>query len=84
MFDHFTRHPQSVDETYMEHMGVASSFGFRMIGAGCACLVHAILPFACIKTGSLAITELHERMVTKRNRHAAAPVDGRMVSGAGD
>ncbi len=34
MFDHFTRHPQSVDETYLEHMGVASSFGFRMIGAG--------------------------------------------------
>jgi hypothetical protein len=84
MFDLFTRHPKSVDETYLEHMGVASSFGFRMIGAGIACLIHGLLPFACVKTGSAAITDLHDRMVVNRNRHAPAPVDGRMVSGAGD
>ena len=84
MFDLFTRHPQSVDETYMEHMGVASSFGFRMIGAGISCLIHGLLPFACVKTGSATITELHGRMVHNRNRHAPTSVDGRMVSGAGD
>ncbi len=83
MFELFTRHPRTVDETYLEHMGVASSFGLRMIVAGCACMIHALLPFACVKTGSVAITELHERMVTKRNRHAA-PAGGRMVTGAGD
>lgn len=66
----FTEHPASVDETYGEHMGVAASFGGRMILAGFACLVHALLPFLFIKTGSAAITELHERMVTKRRRHA--------------
>ena len=77
----FTEHPASVDETYGEHMAVAGSFGVRMIVAGLACLVHALLPFLFVKTGSLAITELHERMVAKRRRHApgrlAAYRDGR-------
>ena len=66
----FTEHPASVDETYGEHMGVATSFGVRMVLAGLACLIHAVLPFLFVKTGSKAITELHERMVAKRRRHA--------------
>ena len=66
----FTEHPASVDETYLEHMGAATSFGTHMILAGLACLVHAVLPFLFIKTGSQAISTLHERMVTKRRRHA--------------
>ena len=71
----FTEHPASVDETYMEHMGVATSFGVHMILAGVACLVHAIFPFLFVKTGSLAISTLHERMVTKRRRHASGRLD---------
>ena len=66
----FTEHPASVDETYGEHLAVATSFGARMVLAGLACLVHAVLPFLFVKTGSAAITELHERMVAKRRRHA--------------
>lgn len=66
----FTEHPASVDETYGEHMRAAGGFGVRMIGAGLACLVHALLPFLFVKTGSVAVTELHERMVAKRRRHA--------------
>ena len=64
----FTDHPHSVGETYLEHMGVALSFGLRLLGAGLACLVHAFLPFLFTKTGSRTITVLHERMVTKRAR----------------
>lgn len=67
----FTDHPASVDETYGEHLVMASAFGLRMIGAGLACLVHAVLPFLFVKTGSIAITELHGRMVTNRNRKLA-------------
>lgn len=66
----FTEHPNSVNETYTEHMGVATSFGIKMIAGGLACLVHAILPFAFTRTGSRTITELHERMVTARVRNA--------------
>ena len=65
----FTEHPTSVDETYVEHMGVASGFGLRMLLGGMACLVHAVLPFLCVTTGSETIGDLHERMVANRRRH---------------
>ena len=62
MFDAFTRHPRTVDETYVEHMGVAWSFGFTLLGAGLACIVHGILPFAFEKTGSQTVRRLNERL----------------------
>lgn len=68
----FTEHPRSVNETYFEHMGVATSFGRRMIFAGLACLVHGLFPFLFTKTGSRAITTLHTEMTTARIRNAPA------------
>ena len=48
---------------------------------GIACLLHALLPFLFVKTGSRIITELHDRMVANRARQAAptpaAPRDDR-------
>ena len=73
---HFKEHPASVGESYTEHMGQAASFGFRLVFAGVACLVHAALPFLFVKTGSRAIIELNERMVLKRHadqRKASSP-----------
>lgn len=66
----FTEHPESVGETYFEHMGMALSFAGRMAYGAAACLVHAFLPFLCLKTGSETITELHDRMVTNRVKNA--------------
>jgi hypothetical protein len=66
----FTEHPASVDETYGEHFLVASSFSMKLFAAACACALHAFLPFLFEKTGSRMITELHDRMVTNRNRKA--------------
>lgn len=64
----FTEHPASVGETYFEHLCNAASFSIRMLGGGLACLVHAFLPFLFVKTGSAAITELHDRMVVNRSK----------------
>ncbi|VVD86952.1 capsule biosynthesis protein [Pandoraea iniqua] len=69
----FTEHPASVGENYTQHLGSAVSFALPLLGAGLACLVHALLPFAFEKTGSKIIVRLHERMVTHRHRHGAAP-----------
>ena len=71
----FTEHPASVDETYSEHMVMAAGFSWRLLLASLACIVHAFLPFLFEKTGSRMITDLHDRMVSNRNRHgpAAAP-----------
>jgi hypothetical protein len=74
--DAFTEHPASVGESYGEHMGVACGFATRLLLASLACYVHALLPFLFVKTGSRAITELHERMVLHRQRHPAAGAAG--------
>lgn len=65
---YLTEHPESVGETYGEHLRHATGFGVRMVWAGIACMIHAVLPFLFVKTGSRAICELHERMVTNRRR----------------
>ena len=62
----FTEHPASVGESYWGHLLRASWFGGKMLlGAG-ACFVHALFPFVFVKTGSQAITQLHDAMVTNR------------------
>lgn len=62
----FTEHPASVGETYVEHLCVAFGFGFRMLAAGAASVVHGIFPFLFTKTGSTAIRELHARLSEPR------------------
>lgn len=68
----FTEHPASVGEGYLEHCAVAFGFGARMILAGFACLVHGLLPFMFVRTGSRAINELNDRMIAKRRGEVAA------------
>ncbi len=62
----FTEHPASVNETYFEHMEMSASFSFWLLIAGFCALVHAVLPFLFVKTGSKIITRLHDRMVLNR------------------
>jgi Family of unknown function (DUF6356) len=62
----FTDHPASVGESYTQHLFRAVYFGVRMVFAGLACLVHGILPFLFVRTGSRAIAELNDRMVVSR------------------
>ena len=66
--DMFREHPASVGETYVEHLGVATSFGLSLIRAGLACLIHAVLPFLFTAYGRSTIADLHRRMVTHRDR----------------
>ena len=68
----FEDHPASVGETYWQHLCSAWGFSWRMALASLACLVHALLPFLFEKTGSKAITQLHDRMVVNRHRNAAS------------
>jgi hypothetical protein len=64
----FTDQPATVGESYLQHMGVAGSFGWAMLKGAGACFVHALLPFLFVKTGSATITGLHDRMVLHRRR----------------
>jgi len=67
----FTEHPESVGESYTEHLGMAFSFSAALFAGAVACLVHAILPFLFVKTGSNIIAGLHDRMVANRDRRYA-------------
>lgn len=64
----FIDHPESVGESYGEHLLVALSFGTTMVAAGLACIVHALVPGLFVRTGSAAVSRLHDRMVTSRRR----------------
>ncbi len=66
--DLFQAHPKSVGETYGMHLVQALSFSGRLLVAGCACLVHAVLPFLFVKTASHTVDELYDRMVLHRSR----------------
>jgi len=57
----FLTHPQSVDESYAEHMAFAGRFSGKLFLAAGAALVHAVLPFLFEKTASRMIAEMYAR-----------------------
>ena len=71
----FIDHPASVNETYLEHLGVASRFGGRLILIGLACFVHGIVPGCFKTTGSDEVRRLNERLQSRRP--SAQAHDGR-------
>jgi hypothetical protein len=66
MKNFFTAHPETVGETYWQHMAVALSFAGGLFVAAFAALVHAFFPAWFEKTASAKITCLHDRMVCNR------------------
>jgi len=69
----FTEHPATVGETYGEHFAQSSRFGFKLLRAGAACLMHGLAPFLFKSTGSDAIRELHDIMVVNRAHQTRRP-----------
>jgi Family of unknown function (DUF6356) len=63
--DLFTDHPTTAGESYTEHMRAALSFAGPLATAAGAALVHAFLPFLCVRTASLTVNKLHERMARR-------------------
>ena len=68
----FTDHPETVGESYMEHLESASGFAATMFAGAVACFLHGLFPFAFQKSGSRRIVALHERMVANRRRNPSA------------
>ena len=66
-------HPRDIGETYSEHATHALFIGTRMIMAGLACLVHALLPGLFVKTASNTVDNII-RLMEKRT--AAGPSVG--------
>lgn len=62
----FFEHPQSVEETYTEHLVFAMKFSFSLFVAALAAMVHALIPSLCERTASRKIGELHDRMHNRK------------------
>ena len=64
----FTEHPRQVGESYAAHFANAAMFGLQMLAGGLAVLIHAVLPFLFVRTGSRTMAKLHHRMTGRNSR----------------
>lgn len=58
----FLDHLRSVDESYFEHLLFAGGFALRLMGAGVAALVYALVSCLFEKTASQMITQMHDKI----------------------
>lgn len=68
----FYEHPRSLGMSWAGHGAGALKIGARMIGAGAACVVHAVVPALFTETAGRTVIDLHEHM-TKRKAGSANP-----------
>ena len=71
--NYFTRHLDSVDESYIQHGRHALGFAVLLFVGSLVCLVHAACPFLFERAGSDIIRRLHDRMVVNRHRLTPKP-----------
>jgi len=65
----FQAHPDDIGESYGEHAGHAAVIGIRMLAAGLACLIHALIPGLFVRTASNTV---HGIVALMRARETAA------------
>ncbi len=62
----FTEHPRSLGMSWASHAAGAGKIGAQLIGAGAACLVHAIVPGLFTETAGRMITGMYDHMMQRR------------------
>ncbi len=63
----FLAHPRSVNESYLQHAGVALRISMLLFGAAMAALVHALVPSLFKTTASSTIKALHGKVASRSN-----------------
>ena len=63
----FLEHPRDAGESYTEHFGVASRFGWRLLKAACCAFCHAIVP------------AMHKTTASDTVRTMAGELNGRAI-----
>jgi hypothetical protein len=69
----FLAHPRTVDETYREHFAFALRIGARLLMAGSAAVVHAIVPCLCQTTASRIVLSMNADIVARRAKAGQSP-----------
>lgn len=71
-------HLRDAGEGYLEHLRFAALVGGMLIGAGIACVIHALVPAFCTRTASRTV----ERLGRLFNDRSALPTVAAESSGA--
>ena len=58
----FVDHPREVEESYLEHLGAASSYGFRLLGAAGFAFLHALVPGVAKTAASDRIKDMADEL----------------------
>jgi uncharacterized protein DUF6356 len=69
----FRAHPRKVGEGYLEHMAFAARFAGRMLAAGAAALVHALVPCLFETTASRMVRAIVAELDSRRRGVAERP-----------
>jgi hypothetical protein len=63
----FTEHPRSLGMTWVSHGAGAVRIGVELLGAGAACIIHAIVPGWFTETAGRTVIRLHDHMVKRKS-----------------
>ena len=68
----FFDHPRSLGMSWWGHGVGALDIGVKLVGAGLACLIHAVVPGVFTQTAGKTITGMYDHMM-RRKAGAADP-----------
>ena len=68
----FVEHPRSLGMSWAEHGVGAVAIGATLVGAGVACLVHAVVPGWFTQTAGKTVTRIYDH-IQSRKAGAADP-----------
>jgi hypothetical protein len=68
----FREHPRSLGMGWASHALGAVAIGVRLIGAGLACLIHAVIPGVFTQTAGKTVIHMHDHMM-RRKAGATSP-----------
>lgn len=68
----FSEHPAAVGESYATHGRTAAGFGLRLLAAGAACWVHALVPALFPDAASRTVRDLNDELGRRSATRARA------------
>jgi uncharacterized protein DUF6356 len=66
----FMEHPRSLGMSWGSHAAGAVRIGARLIGAGCAALVHAVVPGWFTDTAGKTVTSVYDHIQSRKANSA--------------
>jgi len=70
----FVDHPRSLGMTWAEHGAGAVKIGVELLGAGCAAIIHALVPGLFTETAGRTVTRIYDH-IQSRKAGSANPHD---------